>query len=78
MRHPRRVLSLLGVVFLVAAGCATEEGRTGKDHRPGFTSGDDLALSIRHPGARVTGRDAELARTEGKPVVVSQESILDR
>jgi hypothetical protein len=78
MRHPLRVLSLLGVVFLVAAGCATEERHTGKNHGPGFTSGDDLALSIRQPGARVTGRDADLARAEGKPVVVSQESILDR
>jgi hypothetical protein len=35
-------------------------------------------LSIRHPEARVTGRDADLARAEGKPVVVSQEAILDR
>jgi hypothetical protein len=72
--HSRRVLSLLGLAFLAAAGCST----TGNDHGADFTSGDHLALSIRHPEARVTGRDADLARAKGKPVVVSQESILDR
>ncbi len=73
MRHSRRVRSLLGLAFLAAAGCAT----TGKDYGSDFTSGDPLALSIRHPEARA-GRDADLARAKGTPVVVSQESILDR
>jgi hypothetical protein len=80
MRRLSGMPSFFGLVFLVAAGYTTsEDRRITKDHSSDFTSG--YPLSIRHPETRVRGRDSDIVRNEGgwrKPVVASQESVLDR
>jgi hypothetical protein len=83
MRSDWRLL-VLSAVLLAAAGCASgEEWRTWREHPTHFASGEHLKFSARNTekSTRVTRQDIALARDEGwwgKPVTVSQESILER
>ena len=79
----RTWLLLMGSVLV--AGCATsDEWNTWKSHATHFASGEHMNFSVRNregSTARVTRTDVAMAREEGwwgKPVTVSQESILER
>jgi hypothetical protein len=83
MRSDWRLLAV-SAVLLTAAGCASgEEWRTWREHPTHFASGEHLKFSTRNTEktVRVTRQDIAMARDEGwwgKPVTVSQESILER
>jgi hypothetical protein len=84
MRSDRWRLLVVSAVLLAAAGCASgEEWRTWREHPTHFASGEHLKFSTRNneKTVRVTRQDIAMARDEGwwgKPVTVSQESILER
>jgi hypothetical protein len=77
---------LLGFTALLAlGGCASsDEWATWKQHPTHFASGDHMFFSTRNregSAPRVTRQDIALARDQGwwgKPITVSQESILER
>ena len=78
-------LVLIGGVLVVLAGCASsDEWTTWKEHPTHFASGDHFLFSTRNTEggpSRVTRQDIALARDQGwwgKPITVSQESILER
>jgi hypothetical protein len=79
-----KLLLAIGALFLVT-GCATsDEWQTWKEHPTHFASGDHMFFSTRNGDKgtpRVTRQDIALARDQGwwgKPITVTQESILER
>ena len=82
-------ITMLRTIILIAtltgaAGCASQEWATWRDHGTHFASGAHAAFSIRNDLAsrpQVTRSDVTRARTEawwGDPVTVTSEQIVSR
>jgi len=76
---------MLGVVMLVAAGCASsEEWATWRQHASHFASGEHFLFSMRNgEGATPTvmRRDVAMAGSEdwwGKVITIDQSAIIER
>ena len=79
-----RFLFGLGALVLLTGCASSEEWQTWKEHPTHFASGDHMFFSTRNregSSPKVTRQDIAMARDQGwwgKPITVSQESILER